>query len=106
MCEDHCLKKCLVGGSAAGMEVLTLTFPKRLAMEEATSIEMEDMMLVVKKSDPSFPSWRLNLLLKNHVTHDLNSVSAIEVVIVSRRREPTVGQDRTRMHPTRRGCTD
>jgi hypothetical protein len=28
----------------------------RLAIEEAMSMEIEDMMLVVKKSDPSFPS--------------------------------------------------
>jgi hypothetical protein len=38
------------------LEALTWTFPMRLAIEEATSMEMEDMMLVVKKSDPSFPS--------------------------------------------------
>jgi len=36
--------------------LLTLTFPKRFAMEEATSIERADMMLVVKKSEPSLPS--------------------------------------------------
>jgi hypothetical protein len=42
-------------------------------MEEATSIESDDMILVVKKSDPNFPSWRLNLLLKKYVTHDLQS---------------------------------
>jgi hypothetical protein len=38
------------------LETLTWTFPMRLAIDEATSMEMEDMMLVVKKSDPSFPS--------------------------------------------------
>jgi hypothetical protein len=38
------------------LEALTWTFPMRLAIEEATSMEMADMMLVVKKSDPSFPS--------------------------------------------------
>ncbi len=51
-------------------------------MDEATSIEIEDMILVVKKSDPSFPSWRLNLLLKKYVTQDLNSVLAIDIVFV------------------------
>lgn len=51
-------------------------------MDEATSIEMEDIILVVKKRDPSFPSWRLNLLLKKYVTQDLNSVLAIDADFV------------------------
>jgi hypothetical protein len=38
------------------MGLLALTFPKRFAMEEATSIERDDIMLVVKKRDPSLPS--------------------------------------------------
>jgi hypothetical protein len=38
------------------MEVRTLIFPKRLAMDEATSIEAAEIMLVVKKSDPNLPS--------------------------------------------------
>lgn len=42
----------------------TLTLPMRLAMEDATSIEMEQMMLVVKKMEARFPSGRENLLRK------------------------------------------
>jgi hypothetical protein len=53
-----------MAGSWTETEVLTLTFPKRLAIEEATSIDIADIMLVVKKSDPNFPSWRLNFHLK------------------------------------------
>jgi hypothetical protein len=35
---------------------LTLTFPKRLARNEATMVEQAEMMLVTKKIDPSLPS--------------------------------------------------
>jgi hypothetical protein len=52
-----------------------------LAIEEATSIEIEDIMLVVKKSDPNFPAWRLNFDLKKYVTHDLRSVLALEALV-------------------------
>jgi hypothetical protein len=50
-----------------------------LAIEEATSIEIADIMLVVKKSDPNFPSCRLNFHLKKYVTHELYPVSAFKV---------------------------
>lgn len=51
--------------------------PKRLAMDEARSMEAAAMMLVVKKREPSRPSGRSNLSLKNHVTQDLTLVSEI-----------------------------
>jgi hypothetical protein len=43
---------------------LALTFPKRLAREEATIMEQADMMLVTKKTVPSLPSSRWWRLLK------------------------------------------
>lgn len=48
-----------------------MTLPIRLAIEDATSIEAEEMMLVVKKIEPSLPSGRSNLRLKKYVIHDL-----------------------------------
>ena len=62
--------------------MLTLTFPKRLAIEEATSIEIADIILVVKKSDPNFPSRRLNFDLKKYVTHDLSTALALDILVV------------------------
>lgn len=47
-------------------------------MDEATNIEIADMMLVTKNSDPSLPSWRLNFDLKKYVTHDLYLVLALK----------------------------
>lgn len=49
----------------------TLTLPMRLAMEDAISIEMEQMMLVVKKMEARVPSGRENLLRKKYVIQDL-----------------------------------
>lgn len=51
---------------------LTLTFPNRLAMEEATSIDAAETMLVVKKMEPSWPSGSENLRLKKYVIQDLS----------------------------------
>ena len=59
-----------------------MTFPKRLAMEEATSIEIADIILVVKKRDPNFPSRRLNFDLKKYVTHDLSTALALDILVV------------------------
>jgi hypothetical protein len=45
-------------------EVPTLIFPKRFAIDEATSMEAAAMMLVTKNMVPSVPEGRLNLVLK------------------------------------------
>jgi hypothetical protein len=50
-------------------------FPKRFAIEEATSIDAAAMMLVVKNRDPSMPSRRLNFFLKNQITQELARIS-------------------------------
>jgi hypothetical protein len=50
-------------------------FPKRFAIDEATSMEAAAMMLVVKKREPSIPSLRLNFFLKNQITQELVAVS-------------------------------
>jgi len=55
--------------------MFTLIFPKRLAIDEAKSIDPAAIIEVVKKRDPSFPSSRSNFFLKNHVTQDLEVVS-------------------------------
>ncbi len=46
-------------------------FPILFAIEEARSMEIAAMMDVVKKSEPSAPSLRLNLSWKKKVTQDL-----------------------------------
>jgi hypothetical protein len=56
--------------------LITLTFPKRLAIAAATSIDAADMILVVKNREPNFPSSRPNLLWKKSVTQDLVYLSA------------------------------
>lgn len=55
-----------------------MTLPIRLAMEDATSIEMEAMMLVVKKMEARLPSGRENLLRKKYVIQDLSVVSIVQ----------------------------
>lgn len=76
MGEDHCLFP-LVFSQYYGEWVVfemgegTLTLPMRLAMEDAISIEMEQMMLVVKKMEARVPSGRENLLRKKYVIQDL-----------------------------------
>jgi hypothetical protein len=50
---------------------LALIFPNLFAIEEARIIDMAAMILVTKNKDPNFPSPRLNLSLKNHVTQEL-----------------------------------
>ena len=52
-----------------------MIFPNRFAIEEATSIEAAAMILVVKKREPSIPSFRSNLSLKNHITQELVAIS-------------------------------
>ena len=47
-------------------------------MEDATSIDMEAMMLVVKKMEARLPSGRENLLRKKYVIQDLDVVSMIQ----------------------------
>jgi len=37
---------------------ITLIFPNRFAIDDARSMEMEPMILVTKKMEPSFPSGR------------------------------------------------
>lgn len=49
-------------------------------MEDATSIEMEAMMLVVKKMEARLPSGRENLLRKKYVIQDLYAVNIIQMV--------------------------
>lgn len=52
------------------VKTIVLTFPNLFAIEDAKSIDIEAIMLVTKKRDPSFPSWRLYLSRKNHTTHE------------------------------------
>lgn len=47
-----------------GGKGLTLTLPIRLAIDDATNMDAADIMLVVKKIEPSVPSARSNLRLK------------------------------------------
>jgi hypothetical protein len=51
----------------------TLTFPTLLAIDEAKSIEIAEMMLVMEKREPSFSSLRLNFSWKKNVTQELNA---------------------------------
>lgn len=53
------------------VKTIVRTLPIRFAMEEAISIEPAEMMLVVKKIEPSFPSGSENFRLKKYVIHDL-----------------------------------
>lgn len=72
MGEYHCLRKKISRCSCGvGTENFTLTFPNLFAIEDARSMEIAAMMLVVKKREPSFPGSRLNLSWKKNVTHDL-----------------------------------
>lgn len=79
MSEGHCL--CIISSSYGtrtrkeGGWGRTLTLPMRLAMDEATSIEAEQIMLVVKKMEARLPSGRENLLRKKYVSQDLYVVS-------------------------------
>jgi hypothetical protein len=56
-----------------GMPFLTLTFPNLLAMDDATNMDAAEMILVVKKIEPSSPSCKENLRLKKYVIQDLSS---------------------------------
>jgi hypothetical protein len=44
-----------------------------LAIDEAKSMEIAEMMLVMEKRDPSFSSWRLNFSWKKYVTQELDT---------------------------------
>jgi hypothetical protein len=55
------------------LQVQTLTFPNLLAIDEAMSIEIAAMMLVVKRRDPNFSSLRLNFSWKKNVTQELDT---------------------------------
>jgi hypothetical protein len=46
------------------VKTIVFTLPMRFAIDDATSIDAADMMLVTKNSDPRAPSGRLNLRLK------------------------------------------
>lgn len=63
----------------AGWWGLALIFPNLLAIDEAKSMETAAMMLVVKKSDPSFPSSSLNLSWKKYVTQELDRPLANDI---------------------------
>jgi hypothetical protein len=51
-----------------------LIFPNLLAIDEAKSIDIAAMMLVVKKMVPNFPSVSLNLSKKKNVIQDLDAL--------------------------------
>lgn len=70
MSEDHCLGEVSIFTIFTELNNLTLTFPMRLAIEDATSIDADEMMLVVKNMEPSFPSGNSNLRLKKYVIQD------------------------------------
>lgn len=62
------------------VKTIVLTFPNRLAMDEARSTEIAAIMLVTKKRDPSFPSSRLNLSWKYHTAQELHLISDLNVL--------------------------
>ena len=51
--------------------MLTFTLPIRLAIEDATSIDVAEIELVTKKIVPSSPSGKLNLRWKKYVIQEL-----------------------------------
>lgn len=53
------------------VNTIVLTFPIRLASDEATSIDTDTMMEVKKKRVPSEPSGMPNFTRKKYVTQDL-----------------------------------
>jgi hypothetical protein len=46
------------------VKTIVLTFPNRLAMEDATKIDAAEIRLVVKNKEPNFPSARWKRLRK------------------------------------------
>lgn len=54
------------------VKTIVLTFPKRLAMDVATSMENPAIIDVVKKMEPSSPAGRENLDWKKYVIQDLS----------------------------------
>lgn len=53
--EKYCVRK-VRAVKKIRIYIYTLIFPKRFAIEDATSMEPAEMILVVKKREPSFPS--------------------------------------------------
>ena len=73
----------------------------RLAIEEATSMDAAEMMLLMEKMDPSSPSGRENLRWKKLAIQDLVSISnrdkrSIALPLTER-------PNRMRTHPARTG---
>ena len=76
----------------------TLTFPIRLAMDDATNMDAAEIRLVVKKIDPSFPSGSSNLRLKKYVIQVLGeiqlgvvgiAVKALTTMLIQRQTSPS-----------------
>lgn len=57
-------------------------FPNLLAIDEAKSIEIADIMLVIEKREPSFSSLRLNFSWKKKVTQELDIVVSGQTIIL------------------------
>lgn len=57
-------------------ELRTLTLPIRLAIDDATSMEAAEIILVKKNIVPSSPSGRLNLRRKKYVIQDLERLAS------------------------------
>lgn len=70
MGKDHSLDEFSISVILMGLNNLTLTLPMRLAIEDAASVDADEMMLVVKNMEPSFPSGNSNLRLKKYVIQD------------------------------------
>ncbi len=67
------------------VKTMVLTRPMRLAMEEATRLEADEMRFVTKKSVPSLPSASANFRLKKYVIHEAGTrPEAIESTANSR----------------------
>jgi hypothetical protein len=84
--QDRKIRKVAARGSEEGIgmrarkmpegrcvNTIVFMFPKRLAIEDARSMETALMAPVTKKMVPSFPSERENLSLKKKVIHDLEA---------------------------------
>lgn len=65
-----------------GRRHYTLTLPIRLAIEDATSVDAEQIMFVTKKMEPRLPSWRSNLRLKKYVIQDLRDLGHLYFLFI------------------------
>lgn len=77
----------------------------RLAIEDATNVDAEQMILVTKKMEPRLPSGRSNLRLKKYVIQDLRDLACYTSYSCECGGGLTVMQDRTQMSPDQRGWT-